>query len=243
MDYIFDWARDIYREAIIGELRQLASNNTTSLGNDSDVFSLEDRIAFWPQPAQLQEQSDDEEDEEDELANYSERSTAIDQDPLRTFDSPYGVLRDATYIRSRFIALHITEDNLSLLMESMKTQDKARRAAENILKCLKDSWRVNLKALDSVELGWTGNDRENMSLYTPQKVFLVTVTVSAYLSPDWEQTRELCYLAVSQDSVKKLCQYANLRGNHPLLPTDHPWVEDEIFLKVLYNVSERICRG
>ena len=226
MDYIFDWARDIYREAIINELRQLASNNTTSLGNDSDVFSLQDRIAYWSQPAQVQEQISD---EESEFSKSSEPSTAIKQDPFKNFDSPCGVLRDATYIRSRFIALHITEDNISLLMESMKTQDKARKTAENILKCLRDSWRVSLKALDSLELMWTGKDRENMSLYTPHKVFFVTVTLSAYLSPDWEQTRELCYLAVSEDSVKELLQYANLKSNHPLLPTDRPWVEDKIF--------------
>ena len=49
VDYIFDRARDIYRETIIGELRKLSANNTLSLANDRDVFSLMDRVAFWPQ--------------------------------------------------------------------------------------------------------------------------------------------------------------------------------------------------
>jgi hypothetical protein len=227
VDYVFDWARDIYREAIICELRHLAANNTTSLGNDSDVFSLEDRVAFWPQLPQVSELSSDEEEDTTKLKN----SAGADiQDPLRAFDSPYGVLRDARYIRSRFITLYITEDNLSVLMESMKTPEKARRAAENILQYLKDSFGVTREALDSLDLQWTGKDRENMILYSPEKVFLVNITVSAYLSPDWEQTRELCCLAVAEGVVEELFRYSNLKNNQSWVSSRFPWVEESVFV-------------
>jgi hypothetical protein len=49
VDYIFDWARDIYRETIIGELRTLSASDNPSSANDSDIFSTIDRIAIWPQ--------------------------------------------------------------------------------------------------------------------------------------------------------------------------------------------------
>lgn len=47
IDYIFDWARDIYRESIITELRNLGAPNPTSLGNDSEIFSMVDRVVVW----------------------------------------------------------------------------------------------------------------------------------------------------------------------------------------------------
>jgi hypothetical protein len=128
------------------------------------------------------------------------------------------------------MALHITKDNFSLLMESMKTADKAQKAAENILRCLKDAWRVNNEALDRLELAWTGVDRENTSWYGLEKVFLVTVTLSAYISPDWEQTRELCYLAVSDGVVEELFQYAKLESNQRWLSSDFPWVDEDVFV-------------
>lgn len=227
MDYIFDWARDSYRETIISELRSLAVDNTSSLGNDSDVFSLQDRVAFWPQSPPVQDSRDDDE-ENPSQPNASTPTTT--QDCLKRFDSPNGVLRDTSFIRSRCMALHITKDNLSLLMKSMKTADKAQKAAENILRCLKDAWRVNNEALDKLELAWTGADRENTSWYSLEKVFLVTMTLSAYISPDWEQTRELCYLAVSEGVVEELFQYAKLKSNQRWLSSDFPWVEEEAFV-------------
>lgn len=227
MDYIFDWARDSYRETIISELRSLAVDNTSSLGNDSDVFSLQDRVAFWPQVPPVQESGDDE-DENPSQPNGSTPTTTLDR--LKEFDSPNGVLRDASFIRSRCMALHITKDNFSLLMKSMKTADKAQKAAENILRCLKDAWRVDHEALDRLEFAWTGADRENTSWYGLEKVFLVTMTLSAYISPDWEQTRELCYLAVSEGVVEELFQYAKLKSNQRWLSSDFPWVEEEVFV-------------
>ncbi|RDL40397.1 uncharacterized protein BP5553_00376 [Venustampulla echinocandica] len=225
VDYIFDWARDTYREAIISELRNLAENDRPSLGNDSNILSLEGS-SFSPEHPQTRGSGDN---EEEGPTNPDELSRAIIQDPLKSFDSTYGVLRDASYIRSRFVALHITQDNLSVLMASMKPPEKVQKTAESILRHLRDMWRVSRQALDTLELRWTGKNRENMSLDSPDGVFLVTTTVSAYLSPDWEQTRELYYVAVSAGAVDQLFQHANLKGKEPWCPSDIPWVEDDIF--------------
>ena len=98
MDYIFDWARDEYRAAIICELQSLAASNTASLAMDSDICSLQRHTISWI--GQIQLTSDDEEDNPEEQKMLS---IANAQDSLRTFDSSHGVLRDARYIRSRFI--------------------------------------------------------------------------------------------------------------------------------------------
>jgi len=43
-------------------------------------------------------------------------ATTVTKDGFRCFDSPYGAIRDARYIQSRFMSLYITEDNLSEFM-------------------------------------------------------------------------------------------------------------------------------
>jgi hypothetical protein len=222
MDYIFDWARDIYREAIIGELRTLSASNNSSLGNDSDIFSIVDRVAFWPQGEDAEADTGSHE-AEDENTNGIE-------DALRVFDSPDGVLRTARYIRSRLMALYLTEDNLSLLVQSMKSPEKAKEAARTILRCLKDSWLVSAEALNGIELMWTGKDRESANLYSPDKTFHVVVTLAAYLSPSWEQTRELCYLAVSQDIIEALFAHAALKSKKRWDPSDSPCVQKDDFV-------------
>ena len=47
IDYIFDWARDSYREAILNELRIAAGRNTSSLADDSEIGSLGDRMQLF----------------------------------------------------------------------------------------------------------------------------------------------------------------------------------------------------
>lgn len=226
--------RDTYREAIIGELRSLAVDNTSSLGNDNDVFSLVDRVAFWPHIPQIPNASDEREAYNIVLEELAEGRV---EDPLRAFDSPRGVIRDANHMRTRFICLYLTEDNLSVFLTSMKTSEKAQTAAENILELLRDAWRVSREAIDALELLWTGKDRENMSLYSLSKGSFFTATITAYLSPDWQQTIELACIAVSQGAIEELFRYAKVKQYREWVPAHWPWVQDLTNLKVYLSMS------
>ena len=224
VDYIFDWARDIYREAVISELRTLSGSQNPSLANDSDVFSIFDRDAIWSQ--ELGTELDDNFNQLDDA-----ESTGA-HDVLQAFDTPYGVLRDAKYITSRFMALYITEDNLPMLIRSLKTSEESRKSAQTILEYLKNSWRVTSEALDEVERMWTGKDRENSNLFSPDKRFFAVVTLTAYLQPCWEQTRELSYLAVSEGVIEALFNHAGLDVNDGWDPSDLPPVQKHIFVSM-----------
>lgn len=53
VDYIFDWARDVYRPSILRQLKSLTIGEAydhTSLVSDSDIFSLGRNISNWIQP-------------------------------------------------------------------------------------------------------------------------------------------------------------------------------------------------
>lgn len=154
---------------------------------------------------------------------------------MRAFDSRQGVLRDAKFVRSRFLALYLTEDNLETLMRSMNNAEKAQKAAKTILKRLKDAWTVRRDAIDESEVLWTGEDRENTTLYPPDKIFLVTTSVAAFISPDWDLTRELSCLAVSEDALQALWKYSGLPPSHEadFGLNDLPHIKPEAFLKNL----------
>jgi hypothetical protein len=53
VDYVFDWARDVYRPSILRQLKSLAigkAYDQVSLASDSDIFSLGRNISNWIQP-------------------------------------------------------------------------------------------------------------------------------------------------------------------------------------------------
>ncbi|KAL2127828.1 hypothetical protein VTI74DRAFT_10108 [Chaetomium olivicolor] len=199
VDYIVDWARDIYRETVIASLRKLAVNDSRSLAYDSDILSLAERAPqFWTIGT------------DDEVGPAGAGNESEPYDILRAFDSPSGVIRDARYIRSRFISLYVTEDNFGTLMNSTASQEESVQLATSILNILKEAWRVSREALDGLEAEWTGHDPDAWDLYPPDKKFLVVVTATAYLTPDWEQTREVSYLAVAETLLDRLLATACL---------------------------------
>lgn len=53
VDYVFDWARDVYRPLILRQLKSLTTDkpyDQVSMVSDSDIFSLREKIASWIQP-------------------------------------------------------------------------------------------------------------------------------------------------------------------------------------------------
>jgi hypothetical protein len=53
VDYVFDWARDVYRPSILRQLKSLTigeAHDQVSLASDSDIFSLGRNISNWIQP-------------------------------------------------------------------------------------------------------------------------------------------------------------------------------------------------
>jgi hypothetical protein len=244
IDYIFDWARDIYREAIISQLRSLSASDTPSLANDSDIYSMLDQFNNFLPDADTEDDCNTRE--------YETGAETCTNNFLRLFDSPHGAIRDARHIQSRFMSLYLTEDNISLFFRSMKTPKDAQTAARTIMRYLKDCWRVDREALDSLEAMWTGNDRENENIYSPRKVFLVMVTVSTYLSPSWEQIRELSYIAISASVLEAIVHHAQQPLPTGWDTSQLPYVESEVFvgtfscyrqMRVQYNLLAAVSRA
>ncbi|RYP00327.1 hypothetical protein DL766_007162 [Monosporascus sp. MC13-8B] len=218
IDYICDWSRDIYRESVVQGLRSLVVGDSRSLAYDTDIFSLADRVNQWQH---------DGGDDQEGVSNTA--GPQVDRDALRAFDTPHGAIRDIRYLRSRFVALYITEDNISLFLQSMQSQQESRTMAASLLHLFKGAWRVRRDGLDALELTWTGTDRDSSDMYPPDKKFLVVATISAYISPDWQQTLEVGYVAVAEDLLHVFLDIAGQqsRTGHEL--SNFPFVESDTF--------------
>ncbi|KAF5004166.1 hypothetical protein FDECE_9304 [Fusarium decemcellulare] len=208
IDYICDWARDIHRESVINCLRSLVTADSRSLAYDSDVFSLAAGLDRWNHFFDGDQES------------ASDRSRSEDtQDPLQAFDTQTIAARDARYVHYRVAALYITGENM---VRAVHSSDAIPMWAEKFLSLLKGAWLVKKECLDSLEAIWTGTDRDGTDMSPPDKMFLAVFTISAYISPDWQQNMEIGYIAIAEDAFQVLAQ---MRGmNNPALQQEFPEV-------------------
>ncbi|KAJ4263346.1 hypothetical protein NW762_006164 [Fusarium torreyae] len=193
VDYIADWARDIYREGIARSLQKLAASDSSSLVRDDDIFSLSGNVRDWVSS--------------NPTASRVEANQVV-EDPLCVFDSPAGVFRDARFIRSRFVGLMITEENLDQFLRTTESNLGTRRLTASLLESIEDACRVKGHALDELELIWTDTDRNLSEMSHPDEVFFVVVISVFYLSEEWEQTRQLSYVAISESLIRDLAKIA-----------------------------------
>ncbi len=223
IDYIFDWARDIYREGVIRSLRKLAISDSRSLAyQDSDILSTVTQVEKWVITDQHRMESTWSEEQE----------TAGVKDALRSFDTRQGVIRDIRYIQSRFVGLHINQDNLGAFLKSTSSEKKSKQLAVSLLTHLLEGWRVKGETLTALESDWTGKDR-GLEYQDQEATFLVVATVAAYLTTDWEQTRELSYIAVEEGAMDRLLKYTGLRMADGDTLSDFPFVDKAAFSDIL----------
>ena len=209
IDHIFDWARDSYRPAILRHLRSLGSNDandTMSISNDSDVFSSINAVGTWINKIQSVAPPD--------AMETSEIEDILDIiRPLRGLDSAKGVFRHASFADSEFLGIHITGDNASTLLLLADTPRKARDFARKLLNAVSNrrSIRLTEETLNELEDIWTGGTSHFANLVVPATDFVVRLLLKRSLSDDWNQVRELSYLAVSQEGLDVLKTRAELR--------------------------------
>ena len=99
VDYILDWARDIYRPNILRQLKMLSSSNMNdamTLGFDPDVYSLAGEVQPWMEEVEAQnfELMPDEmlSPPQSDAASVTHDEEPLD--PLARFKTHHGLVRD-----------------------------------------------------------------------------------------------------------------------------------------------------
>ncbi|OBT81827.1 hypothetical protein VE02_09347 [Pseudogymnoascus sp. 03VT05] len=169
VDYVADWARDIYRPSILKHLKSTVSKiayDQVSLSNDSDVYSLRSdyltrRISNWiPAPPTLVDANEMRESIPSDPGPILHRSIL----PVPIPNTERGSLRSASLFESRIFGLRLTEDNVKYLLKfSMgvrRKPAKPKKLARDILKLLSgpsDCIAIPETDLDFLEDSWTGD--------------------------------------------------------------------------------------
>ncbi|KAK5447859.1 hypothetical protein LTS15_009358 [Exophiala xenobiotica] len=219
MDYIFDWARDFQREAILNELRIVAGRNAASIRDDSEIRSLGDRLHRFLDADVEQRLMESRPD----LGDCHPQHDAI----YRWLDTKTYVFRSVCWAHARVSALYITKENLKTLLRSFTSENMSRRKARDLLRLLRDAWRVTPDALEALEFMWTGTQREELDLYRATQRYYAVFTVAAYFLPDWEQASELTYIAIAEDALDDLNTYVDMQQPIRVYPSDLPQVQQE----------------
>ncbi|KAF3940404.1 hypothetical protein ABW19_dt0203441 [Dactylella cylindrospora] len=202
VDYMSDWARDIYRASILGELRILAFPNdevSSVAPADTEILSTLG-IPLNPNikgPVGVFHSS------------YDEILSAF-----KSQDSNLGYVRHIAPIQSRFLSLIITADNARTCLRSVNAKDCSELAGKLVRKLHDESWdRHSLSAsqINALEEIWTGHSRTRAAFNAFNTKFYTIHTIAYYFSPSWKQVRDLCIIAVAEEAFDILIKEAGLK--------------------------------
>ncbi|KAL4800143.1 hypothetical protein BDV19DRAFT_171837 [Aspergillus venezuelensis] len=200
VDYLADWARDVYRAAILTELRIMAAPDAeiSTTFTDTDIFSTRDMsmsLSMGPD------------------WNPADDANAA----FRSLDSTYGAVRFVGPIESRFLSIFITADNVQTFILSINRNMRSffiRKVLELLHSSTPKPAVLNLEQVNGVEEKWTGYRRLGSILHYKNSKFFTTHLVTYRLSPSWSQIRELCMIFVAEDAIDTLIMGSKLRVGH-----------------------------
>jgi len=190
VDYIFDWARDLYRGVIYRQLEALAlgaDSDDRSVATDSDIFSLRgvsrreivqkynspaaDPIRAFHLAGEQFQHSKRQRLLRDPSFNFQSafqlnKLGLPDFEQWQKFDNELGVFRPSNVVDNVFECVHITGSNLvttlSLFKRARRTEDVEGRFIKQSIES--NSFTVSSRFLDQLRALWTSHLQERASI-------------------------------------------------------------------------------
>lgn len=117
-----------------------------------------------------------------------------------------GWVRDARRVLVTGEGLLITATNIADIFENFQHPDHAKRFARLVWQLLrKDPWLFpNESILDMVREEWTGEKFNRQQVVERDTPIYLQLEVYAYLDLDWQPTRKLIFVAITDDGITEL---------------------------------------
>ncbi|KAL2127143.1 hypothetical protein VTI74DRAFT_11257 [Chaetomium olivicolor] len=205
VDYMSDWARDVYRAAVIRELRILSAPDMeiATVFTDTDIFSsrhmvLDPSIAVLEDPITISEH-----DHRNPQAAFKQLESALG-----------GVVRHAAPIECRFRALFLTMDNIQTFVSSTSNNIRQYFIRQILRQFSPDTGRpvaLTPDQISSIEENWTGYSRLRAPFHLKDTKFYTVHVVTYHLLPSWDQARDLCLIAVQEQAFDDLVVQSKLK--------------------------------
>ncbi|KAH7086507.1 hypothetical protein FB567DRAFT_72542 [Paraphoma chrysanthemicola] len=236
IDFIVDWARDVYRPSILLQLKALGTADTSrtlSFSLDTDIQSLRCDVHPWIE-GQGSGLTRSEEPEVIEISRH-DFGESVDNH-WKQIQMPMGIVHSARNIESRFRALYISRDNLGTLLQSFNEPADEVEFIRSLLSIAP----VHLDAqdvVDSIEDIWTGNLRTTRPrpAGSNQKAVYIQLRFSYFTESSWGLVRELTLLAIQEDVVENLREISEWSERYPPHDSICHWPTDR-FLGALQTV-------
>jgi hypothetical protein len=225
VDYIMDWARDVYRIAILRQLKSMVTGqpfDQISLAY-STMSSMRRDVSRWiPAPPStvlddLKTASESEGHEDKTSSMPLDHQALLD---IQIPNTKLGSLRSASKSDRRFACLYLTEGLLPSFLQviagrrdNKDSTEKAARQIINFVTQFDDVLVMSKGDLDMIESLWTGKAIAS----DPDEVaeeFYVVMEASWYFNPSWELTKELSCLAITKSAFSTLKTYAKFKVRH-----------------------------
>ncbi|PVI00615.1 hypothetical protein DM02DRAFT_671842 [Periconia macrospinosa] len=214
IDYILDWARDIYRPSIVRQLMSIAGVEARSLytiTQDPDNLSAwargQDNHTVVPIGTATANYIDDMHNANS--LNNTEAEVQEQHEKL-LHNSKHGVVSCGRVLNSRIRGLCITADNVMTMLQGCEGRYGLHRFINKILDVVAQKGQSfvlpNTQALKAIEEMWTGVTAYSPTFSNTIGRTIVSVHTRFWLSKDWHFTRELNYLAITEEAYKILCE-------------------------------------
>lgn len=212
VDYVFDWARDIYRQSIIGSLRLLATgdNDAASMTqSDSAMLSVRhvDPTHMFPSAA----------------GNDDYQAYVTAQRAFVARDSASCTIRHATFVEFKCCCVFATRDNVRTMIQSMKIR-KGKKLCHLILDLMSEPMQLDESSIDAMEERWTGAARMNpKKAFAPKVQYHTVVSCTNYLTTSWHQVRELFVVAIADNAWDAVVEATELKPNRGKTRRPRKW--------------------
>lgn len=217
IDYIFDWARDVYRASILNQLKALAES-TDAIEEDNDATQIATEIDIQSRRGSWQSKS------------IGGCIDATEGPPQYLLDAYYnhelwgkldcinGVFRPACLIESVFQCVYVTKDNVHKLYASVPTSHIAKKLAKQANEALEiNSVVVSEQILMRMEEIWTNKTRQQLSQDVRRENIFATIVYHTRITENWELERSISCLAFDEEALRLFRQYSGQTTPHPAL--------------------------
>lgn len=221
VDYIMDWARDVYRIAIMRQLKSLVTGkpyDQISLA-DSDIFSMRRDISNWiPAPPSTVFGGFTESAPVVNSQDYPP-STSLEEQAIP--NSKHGSVRPVSSANFRFVCLHLTERLVPSFLQvvggpwdNKSNKEKAARLIINFITQFDEVLVMSYEDLNLFEMLWTDAAAPTGSYEDSDGLYYIVMEASWYFSSSWDIIREVSCLAVTKSAFNILETYANFGAGH-----------------------------
>ncbi|GCB27320.1 hypothetical protein AAWM_10205 [Aspergillus awamori] len=230
VDYIMDWARDIYRVAILKQLQSLITGQAIDEISivDSEVFSMHRVVSNWI-PAPSSTIFDGIEGPGEFLDGEARLQMSLDHRELLGVQIPntkLGSIRSASVVDSRFACFYLTQRLIPSFLEIIggryENKNNTFKAARHIINFITQFDEVLVMSGEDLELLeqlWTGTARSYTEDWEDE--FYVVLECGWYFTRSWQMTRQLSCFAISKSAFDTMKTHASFSVRRKVIENLH----------------------